>query len=244
MRAVFVLCVAAAACGPSMDDQQMTGAARAESYLTALAKASKTPGMQYVVVNATDVVFEYAGGWADIHRQAPLDAATTMMAYSMSKTITAVAVLQLVEAGQVGLDDPVERYVNSFPYGPSVTVRQLIGHTSGIPNPIPLRWVHPAARHGSFDENAALAAVLHDYPRLSFEPGTKYAYSNIGYWLLGKVIERASGETFAAYVSECILRPLGDALARLRQDVRSESLFHLRVSEGDPCVGSAMRCGS
>jgi CubicO group peptidase (beta-lactamase class C family) len=194
-----------------MDERQPAGAARAKSYLNALTSASKTPGIQYAVVNATDVLFEYAGGWSDIRRQVPVGAATTMMAYSMSKTITAAAALQLVEAGKVGLDDPVERYVDSFPYGAGVTVRQLISHTSGIPNPIPLQWVHPAARHASFDENAARAAVLRDHPRLSFEPGTKYAYSNIGYWLLGKVVERASGETFSSYVSEHILRPLAIA---------------------------------
>ena len=211
MRAVFVLCVVTAACGPTMDERQPAGAARAVSYLNALTRASTTPGIQYVVVNATGVVFEHAGGWADIRRQVPVDAATTMMAYSMSKTITAVAALQLVEAGKVGLDDPVDRYVDSWPYGASVTIRQLISHTSGIPNPIPLRWVHPAARQASFDENGALVAVLHDHPRLSFEPGTRYAYSNIGYWLLGKVVERASGETFPVYVSQHILRPLAIA---------------------------------
>jgi CubicO group peptidase (beta-lactamase class C family) len=194
-----------------MDERQPAGAARVESYLTALTRTSKTPGIQYVVVTATGVLFEYAGGWADIRREMPVDAATTLMAYSMSKTITAVAALQLVEAGKVGLDDPVDQYLDSFPYGSKVTVRQLISHTSGIPNPIPLRWVHPEARHRSFDENAALAAVLRDRPRLSFEPGTKYAYSNIGYWLLGKVVERASGETFSAYVGEHILRPLAIA---------------------------------
>ena len=211
-RAVFVLCVVtAAACGPTMNEHQSAGAARVESYLTALTRTSKTPGIQYVVVTATGVLFEYAGGWADIRREVPVDAATTMMAYSMSKTITAVAALQLVEAGKVGLDDPVDQYLDSFPYGSEVTVRQLISHTSGIPNPIPLRWVHPEARHRTFDENAALAAVLRDHPRLSFEPGTKYAYSNIGYWLLGKVVERASGETFSAYVGEHILRPLAIA---------------------------------
>jgi D-alanyl-D-alanine carboxypeptidase len=190
-----------------MDERQPAGAARAEAYLTALTSASKTPGLEYLVANSTGVLFEYDGGWADIRHQAPVDAATTMMAYSMSKTITAVAVLQLVEARKVGLDDPVERYVLS-PYGSSVTVRRLISHMSGIPNPIPLRWAHPAARHGTFDENAALAAVLHDHSRVSFEPGTRYAYSNIGYWLLGKVVEQASGEPFPSYVSEHILRPL------------------------------------
>lgn len=186
-------------------------AARAASHLNALTSASKTPGIQYIVVNSTNVLFEYAGGWADIRRRVPVDSATTMMAYSMSKTITAIAVLQLVEAEKVGLADPVERYVDSLPYGSSVTVRQLISHTSGVPNPIPLRWVHPAGGHGSFDGNVALAGVLRDHPRLLFEPGTKYAYSNIGYWLLGKVVERASGQTFSAYVCEHILRPLAIA---------------------------------
>ena len=190
----------------------MTGNRRApqhvESYLNALTTASKTPGIQYLVVTSTGVQFEHASGWADIRNRLHVDTATTMMAYSMSKTITAVAALQLVEAGRVALDDPVEQYAGSLPYGSSVTVRQVISHTSGIPNPIPLRWVHPAERHRSFDENAALADVLRDYPRLSTAPGSKYAYSNIGYWLLGKVVERASGETFSSYVTEQILRPL------------------------------------
>jgi CubicO group peptidase (beta-lactamase class C family) len=181
---------------------------RVESYLSALTATSKTPGIQYRAVTSTGVPYEHASGWADIRRRASVDPATTMMAYSMSKTMTAVAALQLVESRQVGLDDPVERYVGALPYGSTVTVRQLIAHTSGIPNPIPLRWVHPADRHEAFDEDAALAAVLRRHPRLSFEPGSRYAYSNIGYWLLGKVIERASGETFSSYVIERVLRPL------------------------------------
>ena len=194
-----------------MADHRPAGAARAASRLNAIIRASKTPGLEYIVVSPTGIVFEYAGGWADLRRRVPVDAATTMMAYSMSKTVTAVAALQLVEAGSVGLDDPVDRHLDSSPYGPRVTVRQLLSHTSGIPNPIPLRWVHPAARHESFDENAALDAVLRDHARLSFEPGTRYAYSNIGYWLLGKVVERTSGETFPGYVREHILRPLAIA---------------------------------
>ena len=155
-------------------------AQRASAYLSALTGDSKTPGIQYLVVNATDVLFEYNRGWSDVRRQVPVDARTTMMAYSMSKTITAAAALQLVEAGKVGLDDSVQRYVPSLPYGASVTVRQLISHTSGIPNPIPLRWVHPAAAHTSFDEHAALATVLRDHPRPSFTPATRYPRYEIG----------------------------------------------------------------
>ena len=98
-----------------------------ESHLTALTAASKTPGIQYLVVTSTGVLFEHASGWANIRRRVPVDGATTMMAYSMSKTITAVAVLQLVETGRVGLDEPVARYLGSMqPYGPAITIRQLI----------------------------------------------------------------------------------------------------------------------
>jgi len=67
----------------------------------------------------------------------------TLMAYSMSKTITAMAVLMLVDTGQVALDDSLDRFYEASPYGPMVTIRHLLSHTSGIPNPVPLRWVHP-----------------------------------------------------------------------------------------------------
>lgn len=192
-----------------MERDSRAASARAKACLRSLTDASKTPGLQCVVVTADTVLLDAAHGWADIREQDPIDRATTMMAYSMSKTITAAAVLQLVEAGRVGLDDPAARYVPASPYGPDVTVRQLITHTSGIPNPIPLRWVHPVARHDDFDESAALAAVLHAHPRLSSEPGTRYRYSNIGYWLLGRAVEEASGEAFPEYVSAHVLSPLG-----------------------------------
>ena len=133
----------------------------------ALISASKTPGIQYVVVDSAHVLFEYDGGWAGIARRVLMDSTTTMMAYSMSKTITAAAVLQLVESNRVGLDTPVVRYLDSIPYGSEVTVRELLAHTSGLPNPIPLRWVHPAARHATFDERPALASVLREHPHLS-----------------------------------------------------------------------------
>lgn len=135
--------------------------------------------------------------------------ATTLMAYSMTKTVTAAAVLQLAERGQIALDGPVVRYIPESPYGDTVTVRELLAHTGGLPNPVPLRWVHPAASHDRFDEEAALLSVLRAHPRLSHRPGTRYAYSNIGYWMLGKIIERASGRPFTSYVTNEILRPLG-----------------------------------
>jgi CubicO group peptidase (beta-lactamase class C family) len=182
---------------------------RLRSRLDALIERGKTPGIQFVAVDASGILFEYDGGRSDIHLQRPMEAATTLMAYSMSKTVTAVAVLQLVQSGKLGLDDRLDATMPSSPYGPEITIRELLSHTSGVPNPIPLRWVHPAADHAAFDDKAALDAVLLDNPRLSSAPGSRYAYSNIGYWLLGRVVEAASDRAFPSYVTDAVLGPLG-----------------------------------
>ena len=211
-----------------MNEPTPSDADSVRSHLDAVVRDSKTPGIQYLVVTPDHPVFEYAGGWADIAGRRPMNAATTLMAYSMSKTITAAAMLQLVEAQKVKLDDPIDRYLDKQPYGPEVTVRQLLSHTSGVPNPIPLAWVHPAERHGTFDERPALATVLQDHPRLSSAPGTAYRYSNIGYWLLGPIIERASGESFQSYVRGHVLRPL---------EITSDELDYVKPNTGNSAKG-------
>jgi CubicO group peptidase (beta-lactamase class C family) len=171
---------------------------------------SQVPGLQYIVVNAYGTLFEYAGGWADIQNRKAMTLDTTLMAYSMTKTFTAVAILQLVEQGKLELGDEIDRYLADIPYdGSHITIHQLLDHTSGIPNPIPLRWAHLAEENARFDEDAALAEVLRDNSELAFEPGQKFAYSNIGYWLLGKIVEQATGQSYPDYVRANILRPLG-----------------------------------
>jgi CubicO group peptidase (beta-lactamase class C family) len=173
-------------------------------------KSSKVPGLQYIVAKAARTLFEYAGGWADIRNRKAMTLDNTLMAYSMTKTFTAVAILQLVERGKLELGDEIDRYLPDTPYdGRHITIRHLLDHTSGIPNPIPLRWVHLAEEDASFDEDAALAQVLRDNPKLAFEPGRKFAYSNIGYWLLGKIVEQSTGQSYPDYVRVNVIRPLG-----------------------------------
>lgn len=179
------------------------------------AALSRTPGLQYLVLDARDTVCEYAGGWADLRSRVPMTRSTTMMGYSISKTVTAAAVMRLVQAQDVGLDVPVTEYLGALPYTERITIRHLLSHTAGLPNPIPLRWVHLAARHPQFDEAAALDAVLAAHPRLASHPGTRYAYSNLGYWLLGRVVERVSGEPFTAAVTTRVLEPVGASAGEL-----------------------------
>ncbi len=170
---------------------------------------TNVPGLQYVVVDAQQILYRYAGGWADIQNQREMTGDTTLMAYSMTKTFTAVAILQLVERGRIGLEDKLDDYFPENPYHQHITVRQLLTHTSGIPNPIPLRWAHLAQSAVRFDEPAALATILRQHPNLKFPPGTQFAYSNIGYWLLGQIIERATGKSYGAEMRRNVLTPLG-----------------------------------
>ncbi|MGE5358912.1 MAG: serine hydrolase domain-containing protein [Bacteroidales bacterium] len=179
------------------------------SHLQALIERGKTPGLQYLATDADGTLFEWAGGFADVARGDAMTSSHTLMAYSMSKTLTAAAVLQLVEEGSIDLEAPVVRYLDCAPYRGRITVRQLLAHTSGAPNPIPLRWVHPASEHATFDENIALASVLRRHGRLAFAPGTRYRYSNIGYWLLGAIVERVTRQRFAERVQATVLDAIG-----------------------------------
>lgn len=165
------------------------------------------PGVQYVVVNNDTVIFSHSAGLANIKNKTPLTPRHTMAAFSMTKTITAIAVLQLVERGKIKLNDQASQYI-AHPYDSTITISQLISHTAGIPNPIPLKWVHLARQHKKFDEKKALSQVLSDNDEADALPGDQYAYSNIGYWLLGEVIEKVSGQHYSDYVNENIFKPL------------------------------------
>jgi CubicO group peptidase (beta-lactamase class C family) len=165
------------------------------------------PGIQYIIVNKDTTIYSFSSGLADIKNRTLLSLSHTLSAFSMTKTLTAIAILQLVERQGINIDDRVSKYIE-HPYGPEISIRQLLNHSSGIPNPIPLKWVHLATDHKNFNENAALAKVLADNPKPDRSPGEKYAYSNIGYWLLGRVIEAVSKQNYAGYVKKNIFQPL------------------------------------
>lgn len=187
----------------------------ARDFLKQQLEGGELPGIQYLVLDEQGTVFEFNGGLRDVARRAPVTADTTFMSSSTTKVVTALAVLQLADRGLVELDGSLSDYAPDHHYGDDPTVRQLIAHTAGVPNPLPLDWLHPAEDHDSFDEGAELARVLADNPELKSDPGSKYRYSNLGYWLLARVIESASGQSYCDYVSENILRPLDIAPTEL-----------------------------
>ncbi|MBS1805103.1 MAG: beta-lactamase family protein [Acidobacteria bacterium] len=149
----------------------------------------------------------------------PIDAATAYNWASITKTLTAIAILQLRDRGKLSLDDPAVRYVPELrevhdPYGSTdaITIRHLLTHSAGFRNPTwpwdcddstncdwqpfePTRWTQ-------------VAAML-PYTHIAFAPGSRWSYSNLGYVFLGQIIERLSGDDFEVYIDKNILKPLG-----------------------------------
>lgn len=186
---------------------QGTGSEHARRTLQQMVQQKELPGAQYLAVTAQGTLLELHLGRADAAAERPLERDTLQMAYSITKVVTAIAVLQLAGAGKLGLDRPLSDYFAEHTYGPRVTLAMLLAHTAGVPNPMPLDWF--ALEGEPLERAARLRAVLAGNPRLEAQPGEKYRYSNVGYWLLEKAIEAASGQDYADYVGEHIFAALG-----------------------------------
>jgi D-alanyl-D-alanine carboxypeptidase len=194
-------------CGFSSMDKEIMSRDEQVTQLLIKLSPDDAPGIQYIIVNKDAVIYSFCSGLADIKNRIPMSPGYTLSAFSMTKTLTAIAVLQLAERREIDIDDRVSKYIE-HPYGQEISIRQLLNHTSGISNPIPLKWIHLAGDHKNFNENEALAKVFADHPDPGGSPGEKYTYSNIGYWLLGKVIEAVSKEDYAGYIKKNIFQPL------------------------------------
>lgn len=148
-----------------------------------------------------------------------VDAETSYNWASITKTMTAIAILQLRDRGKLSLDDPAVRYVpelrqvhDDFGSIDAITIRDLLTHSAGFRNPT---WPWDCDDGTNCDWQpfepthwAQVAAML-PYTHVAFRPGTQWSYSNLGYVFLGQIIERLSGDDFEVYIDKNILKPLG-----------------------------------
>src|SRR6185312_15992668 len=125
---------------------------------------------------------------------------------SVTKQFTCACVLLLAQDGKLSVDDKVEKYYPELTRAGDVTLRDLMSHTSGYPDDYPLDFVDRRLRQPIPGD-----ALLTKYAggNLDFEPGSRWSYSNTGYILLGRVIEKASGKPFGRFLEERVLVPLG-----------------------------------
>jgi len=182
---------------------------RVADYLRRLQQAGEFPGLQYVVFDRDGVVDSHAVGLADVGAGRPMTASTRLNVFSTTKLVTAVCLLQLQEQGRLDLDDQAGRYLDWLPY-PGITLRQLASHSAGVPDPVLGNFfVHWQEEHASFDREALLRRIVARARKPRFAPGQGAAYSNLGYALLGQIIERAAGTSYEDYARRRVFQPLG-----------------------------------
>jgi CubicO group peptidase (beta-lactamase class C family) len=162
-----------------------------------------------LVADAKGVVFKKGYGFANMEWRVPNTPDTKFRLASITKQFTAMVIMQLVAEGKLGLDDALTKHLPDYrkDTGDRVTLAHLLSHTSGIPSYTSLP--------GFFEKESRTPYPVADFVKkfcsgdLVFEPGTKYAYNNSGYYLLGAIIEKVTGKPYAQALQERIFTPLG-----------------------------------
>ncbi len=167
---------------------------------------SNRPGAAVLVARNGGIVLAKGYGLAQVETQIPITCDTRFRIGSITKQFTAAAILKLAEDGKLSIDDPLIKFVPDWPRGQEVTVRHLLTHSSGIHNftakadfkahvrsPLPLEKLILSFKDDPYD----------------FDPGEKYSYCNSGYVLLGSLVEKISGQTYASYLQKMFFEPLG-----------------------------------
>jgi CubicO group peptidase (beta-lactamase class C family) len=166
-----------------------------------------SPGAAVLVVRNDAVLLRKGFGMANLELKVPVDAEQVFRIGSITKQFTAVAILQLVAAGKIKLDDDISTYLPDFPsVGQRVTISQLLNQTSGLPSYTDEKTWLTTWRQDLKPND--LLAFTKGKPLL-FTPGTNWAYSNTNYILLGEVIAKVSGESYASYVQTKLFAPAG-----------------------------------
>jgi CubicO group peptidase (beta-lactamase class C family) len=169
------------------------------------------PGLSIAIGQGGQVRFTNGYGLADLENNVPAKAATVYRLASVSKPLTAVAVLQLAERGGIDLDAPIQKYVSAFPEKTwPVTARLLLGHLGGVRH---YRDEEPASTRPY--NSATEGLVLFKDDPLVVEPGTRFFYSTYGYNLLGAAVEGVSGKSFIEALKEGVLGPAGMSSTRV-----------------------------
>jgi serine beta-lactamase-like protein LACTB, mitochondrial len=183
---------------------------RIEALISAAMLAHGIPGLTISVVTDRELRWSNGYGMADLENFVPARELTVYRLASVTKPITATAVLQLVEQGKLDLDAPVQKYVPEFPEKPwPVTARQLLAHQAGVRN-----WTEEEFRSTRrYTSVGEALGVFKDDPLLH-EPGTRVQYSSYGYNLLGSLVEGASGQRYLEYLREHVFEPAGMVWAR------------------------------
>ncbi len=181
-------------------------------------------------------MLERAYGLADLEHGVANRPDTIFEAGSVSKQFTAAAVLLLAEDGKLSLDDPVRKYIPELPdYAASITVRQMLHHTSGLRDWGNVAWIGGWPRGTRVHTHDHVLDILGRQEALNFAPGTRFSYSNSGYNLSAILVSRVAGESFADFTRKRIFEPLGMTRTSWRDDytrvVKDRAVAYAKVDD-------------
>ncbi len=165
------------------------------------------PGCVVMIVKNDKVVYKKAFGTANTELNIPMQSNMLFRTGSMGKQYTAIAIMQLVEQGKIGLQDSIQKYIKDFPYkGCTITIENLLTNTSGIKDYLS-EISNPSKQKESYTPKDGVDYIK-DEP-LNFKPSSNYRYSNSNFYLLGYIIEVVTGKTFEKYLQENVLDKAG-----------------------------------
>jgi CubicO group peptidase (beta-lactamase class C family) len=177
-------------------------------WIEQLLQREHRPGLAIAVVEGNRVVYARGFGVKRLGTDDPITSRSLFHMASITKTFVATSVMQLVEQGKIDLDAPVVRYLPYFRMADdryrTITVRQMVTHSSGMPDVEDYEWDKPQYDAGSLERYVRSLSER----RLLFAPGDKFQYSNMAFEILGDVIAKVSGQSFDDYVQDHILTPL------------------------------------
>ena len=168
--------------------------------------STASPGCAVGVVRDGQLAFAKGYGMADLEHDTPITPTTRFYISSLSKQFTAMSIVLLAQEGRLSLDDWIRRWVPQVPsFGPPITLRQLLHHTSGLRDYFTLLALSGWPSDGSLTERQFIDLVSRQ-KNLNFTPGDEFLYSNTGYALLGLVVERASGQSLRDFAAAAHLQ--------------------------------------
>jgi CubicO group peptidase (beta-lactamase class C family) len=183
--------------------------AKIDEFIKAEMQRQKIPGVSLAVIRNGQVIYAKGYGYANVEHQVPVKPETIFQSASVGKQFTAMAIMLLVEEGKIGLDDKINKYFTDAPAEwNNITVRHLLTHTSGMTD-------YPKGFDFRADYTEEDIYKKVKAAPLGFQPGEKWAYSNLGYVTLGILINKVTGKFYGDFLKERVFSPLGMTTARV-----------------------------
>jgi CubicO group peptidase (beta-lactamase class C family) len=203
---LMALALSGAEPAPVAEPPKKFDLAAIDAYLTAQVRERGYPGLSLTIVRDGKIIHARGYGLRSLEDKLPVEPDTAFWIGSVTKQFACACIFLLAQEGKLSVEDRVAKYYPGLTRAKDVTLYDLMTHTSGYPDYYPLDFVDRR-----LSKPVSVDKAIEEYAggKLDFEPGRRWSYSNTGYLILGKVVEKVSGDPFGTFLTRRILKPLG-----------------------------------